>query len=258
MGAQRPTGRVARMRLVPIGILTLLLTVGCAVPDPDSTRSAGDRATAARAEQIGRWLDNRPRAMQDPLDLARAVLGEPRWTGTEVLSATGNRRDGSAELLLRLTARSLGSDGQGVGTRCHLLTQTGVYHLFTPQPRDCPPGATALTPPPEAPEPTLPPGYADRLAAALRALPPAQRADPAAVEAAARRLLGANPAAVRTATAPSGTVGLAVSAARYDCVLAAVDGSVSVWVPPRIYLEPGEGGCSADAAAARQLQRSPH
>lgn len=254
----RRTGRVARMRLLPLGVLALLLAAGCAVPDPASPRSSGDRAAADRAEQIGRWLDNRPYAMHEPLDLARAVLSESRWDGTEVLSATGDRRDGSAELLLRLTVRSLGTDGHGVETRCHLLTQTGTYDLFTPRPRDCPPGATALTPPPAVPDPTLPPGYADRLATALRALPRAQRTDPAAVEAVARRVLGANPAALRTAIAPSGTVGLAVSASRYDCVLAAVDGSVSVWLPPRIYLEPGEGGCSAEAAAARQLQRSPH
>ena len=252
------TGRVTRMRLVPLGVLALLLAAGCAVPDPASVRSAGDRAAADRADQIGRWLDNRPYAMHGSTDLARAVIGESRWDGTEVLSATGDRRDGSAELLLRLTVRSLGTDGRGVETRCHLLSQTGTYDLFTPRPRDCPPGATALTPPPAAPEPTLPPGYADRLAAALRMLPPARRADPTAVEAVARRVLGRDPAAVHTATAASGTVGLAVSAARYDCVLAAVDGSVSVWVPPRIYLEPGEGGCSADAAAGRQLQRSPH
>jgi hypothetical protein len=258
MWPERQVGRVARMRLLPIGVLALLLTAGClAPPDPLSPRAEGDRAVAAQADRIAHWLDNRPRAMHDSLDLARAVLGEPQWTGTEVLSATGDRRDGSAELLLRVTMQHV-VDGSSTETRCHLLTQTGRYDSFTSKRRDCPAGAVALTPPPKAPEPSLPPGFADRLAAALRALPPAQRSDPAAVEAAARRLLGGNPAAVRTATAASGTVGLAVSAARYDCVLAAVDGSVSVWLPPRIYLEPGEGGCSADAAAARQLQRSPH
>lgn len=254
----RRIGRVTRMRLLPIALL-LALATGCVAPQgPAAVRPAADRAAADQAERIGRWLDNRPRAMHDPLDLTRAVLGE--WTGTEVLSATGDRRDGSAELLLRVTVTGT-FDGWGTDpvteTRCHQLRQTGRYDSITPQAQACPVGAAALTPPPEAPAPSLPAGYAERLAAALRALPPADRADPAAVESVARRLLAGNPATVRTAAA-SGTVGLAVSAARYDCVLAAVDGSVTVWLPPRIYLEPGEGGCDPAAAAGRQLQRDPH
>ena len=51
-----------------------------------------------------------------------------------------------------------------------------------------------------------------------------------------------------------------MAASRYECVLAAVDpaGRVPTWRPPRVYLQPGEAGCTATAAAHRDLTRPPH
>ena len=105
----------------------------------------------------------------------------------------------------------------------------------------------------------IPAGYEQRLAAALGRLDPAGRRSAVRVAATARQELAGHPARVTTATSGD-TVGVAVAASRYECVLAAVApaGRVPAWRPPRVYLQPGEAGCTATAAAARGLVRPPH
>ncbi|MBC6467755.1 hypothetical protein [Actinomadura alba] len=70
------------------------------------------------------------------------------------------------------------------------------------------------------------------------------------------------PGVTHDVIASAGAVGIAVSADRYDCVMARIldgrSGQVEVWRPARVYLQPGELGCGADAAAAGGGQRSPH
>jgi hypothetical protein len=234
------------------GLAVALAAAGCAVPG--SAASLGDQAATDQAVRIGHWLDNRPRAMHESLSLARAVLGEPGWRGTEVLSAAGDRRDGSVELLLRFSLTGpysgYGSEATTV-VRCRLIVQSGVYGSFVPAPADCPDDAQAITPPPADPDPTLPAGFDDRLAAALRGLRPADRSDRGEVEAAAWRVLAGVPARVSSANV-NGTVGLAVSVSGDRCVLAVVGEKTEVWRPSRVSVQPGEGGCSAATAAMRR------
>jgi hypothetical protein len=52
-------------------------------------------------------------------------------------------------------------------------------------------------------------------------------------------------------------IGVAVSSGD-DCLLARLAGVVEVWIPPRIYLQRGESGCDANAAAAGDAQQPPH
>jgi len=185
------------------------------------------------------------------------------WNGTDVLAASGDRRAGSIDLLVRMTTSGTYSDGfepeNATDTGCFRITQADPDDFRDPQRVDCPVGAIPLTPPPAPAPAAIPTGYEQRLAAALGRLDPAGRRSAAAVAATARRALGGHPAQVTTATAGD-TVGVAVVASRYECVLAAVDpaGRVPTWRPPRVYLQPGEAGCTATAAAHRDLTRPPH
>ncbi len=198
--------------------------------------------------------------MHEAVAFARLADG---WTDTDVLAAGGDRREGSLDLLVRVTTSGTYSDGfepeNATDTGCFRITQADPDDFRDPRRVDCPVGATPLTPPPAPAPAAIPAGYEQRLAAALGRLDPAGRRSAVRVAATARQELAGHPARVTTATSGD-TVGVAVAASRYECVLAAVApaGRVPAWRPPRVYLQPGEAGCTATAAAARGLVRPPH
>jgi hypothetical protein len=237
----------------------LLGLTGCSAALPDASRSAA-AATDAQAAKLTGYLAARPYEVHEAVAFARLADG---WNGTDVLAASGDRRAGSIDLLVRMTTSGTYSDGfepeNATDTGCFRITQADPDDFRDPQRVDCPVGAIPLTPPPAPAPAAIPAGYEQRLAAALGRLDPAGRRSAAAVAATARRALGGHPAQVTTATAGD-TVGVAVAASRYECVLAAVDpaGRVPTWRPPRVYLQPGEAGCTATAAAHRDLTRPPH
>ncbi|MEU4244865.1 hypothetical protein [Actinoplanes sp. NPDC026619] len=86
--------------------------------------------------------------------------------------------------------------------------------------------------------------------------------------------VGANEAAVRAAVAglkldpgihqdfaaQDGTVGVALRASQYDCVVArvAARGDVTLWRPSHTQLAPGELDCSAGLALSGEFNTSPH
>jgi hypothetical protein len=249
--------RGVRRRALVVPALVVL--AGCSAALPDASRSAA-AATDAQAARLTAYLAVRPYELHEAVAFARLADG---WDGTDVLAASGDRREGSLDLLVRVTTSGTYSDGfepeNATDTGCFRIGQADPDDFRDPRRVDCPVGAIPLTPPPAPVPAALPAGYEQRLAAALERLTPARRRSPAAVAAAARQALGGHPARVTTATARD-TVGVAVAASRYECALAAVDpaGPVPAWRPPRVYLQPGEAGCSAPAAAHRDLTRPPH
>ncbi|MBC6461152.1 hypothetical protein, partial [Actinomadura sp. HBU206391] len=88
--------------------------------------------------------------------------------------------------------------------------------------------------------------------------PSQDRRDPGAVRAVVTRAVR-GPGVSHDVVTFGGRVGVTVSANRYDCVMARFVGDrAEVWRPPRVYLQPGELGCSATVAATGGAQRSPH
>ena len=247
---------VRRALAVPGVLLTL---TACSAALPDASRSAA-AATDAQAARLTGYLAGRPYEVHEAVEFARLADG---WTDTDVLAASGDRQEGSLDLLVRMTTSGTYSDGfepeNATDTGCFRITQAEPDDFREPGRVDCPVGAIPLTPPPAPAPAAIPAGYEQRLAAALGRLDPAARRSEATVAATARQTLGGHPARVTTATAGD-TVGVAVAASRYECVLAAVApaGRVPAWRPPRVYLQPGEAGCSAPAAAHHDLARPPH
>jgi hypothetical protein len=247
-------GRVRRLLI----ILALFAGTGCSAVFPDADKEAR-QATDDQAAKLTAYLAVRPQEIHESVDFARLADG---WTDTDVLSAAGDRTDGSLDLLVRITTAGTYSDGfeprSVTDTHCYRITQVDRYGFTQPKQTDCPANAVALTPPPAPVAAAIPDGYDERLDAALARLTAAQRGDPGTVLATARRTLAGAPAEITFAVAGD-TVGVAISASRYECVLAAVDpGDASVWRPARVYLQPGEVGCTADSAAHRALVDGPH
>jgi hypothetical protein len=252
---------VSRLRGRPAVVVPALLVAlaGCSAALPDASRSAA-AATDAQAAKLTAYLAVRPYEVHEAVAFARLAND---WTDTDVLAASGDRREGSLDLLVRMSTSGTYSDGlepeNATDTGCFRITQADPDDFRDPRRVDCPVGAIPLTPPPAPAPAAIPAGYEQRLAAALGRLDSAGRRSQARVAAAARQALGGHPARVTTATAGE-TVGVAVAASRYECVLAAVApaGRVPTWRPPRVYLQPGEAGCAAGAAAHRDLTRPPH
>jgi hypothetical protein len=251
-------GRLGRVRRLMI-VLALFAGTGCSAVFPDAEKGAAD-ASDGQAAKLAAYLSARPQSVHAAVDFARFADG---WTDTDVLSAAGDRSDGSVDLLVRITTSGTYSDGfttsNVTDVHCYRITQADRDGFEKPNRTDCPADAVALTPPPAPVAAAIPDGYDDRLAAELTRLTGMQRGDPGTVLGTARRALGGAPAEVSYAVAGD-TIGVAVSASRYECVLAAVApaGAASVWRPARVYLQPGEVGCTPESAAHHALVDGPH
>jgi hypothetical protein len=248
---------VVRRFLAVVGVLAaLVLLAGWGLRQLERGSSPYGQAEAATRETAGGVVDALSRTRGDVHEPGQLAQVATR-SGVEVLEATGDRYDSTIELLVRVTTTGYYSgwmtEGENItDVRCYRIVQRDQWDFAGPRERRCPAGATPVPLPP--PPAQLPAGFEARLAAALTRLPAARRADPAAVQAAARAALGGSPATVSTARSGR-TVGVAVSASRYECVLAAVDAGVDVWRPARVDLEPGESGCTAEDAARRRVTR---
>lgn len=115
---------------------------------------------------------------------------------------------------------------------------------------DCPAGASLPVPR----DPSLQ-GVDERLRSALEPVGP----DEAAVRAAVAGL-NLDPAIRRDFAVRDGTVGVALRASQYDCVIArvAAPGQVKLWRPSHTQLSPGELDCSAGLALSGEFGTSPH
>jgi hypothetical protein len=115
---------------------------------------------------------------------------------------------------------------------------------------DCPAGAPLSVPK----DPSLQ-GVDERLRSALKPVGPNEAAVRAAV--AGLRL---DPAIHQDFASSDGTVGVALRASQYDCVVArvAARGDVTLWRPSHTQLAPGELGCSAGLALSGEFNTSPH
>lgn len=244
-----------------------------------STEAVVDEPTAddvtfldAYAEELGLVMV-RSRG-PEPEAFARRVDGP--GPDVESLRLSGSAYEDGAEVVLRLRRERSESgflgqpQGSYVVSACYRWLLGQSSEGYRPERLDeCPDGPVIeLGPPPV--EPGLPDSLHDRLTGALE--PPGRdeavspemvRADvralyEEAVEAELRRpdvepdhLLSVDDALDGRSVATDGdAVGVAVGVRR-ECIMVRVSpGEVSVWVPDRISLEPGEVGCSAAAAAS--------
>ncbi|MGC4806770.1 hypothetical protein [Micromonospora sp. DT233] len=169
------------------------------------------------------------------------VTGKTHWqTGvTLVLQVTGHGFE-------------IGADGSVIKERdeqvCFRL-QLGPEKDSRDDDIACPKGA----PVPVTKDPSLA-GVDDRLRSALRS---AAR-DEAAVRAAVAGLR-LDPAIRQDVAAREGTVGVALRASQYDCLIARVTAkAVKLWRPSRTQLAPGELSCSAALAFGSIFGTNPH
>ncbi|MFI7071071.1 hypothetical protein [Micromonospora sediminicola] len=176
-------------------------------------------------------------AGQEPAVTVLQVRGETHWQ-------TG------VTLVLRVTGHGAGVNGRGEtveGTEmvCFRL-RLGPERDDRDDDIDCPAG----DPVPVPQDPSLD-GVDDRL---RRALGKAS-GDEAAVRAAVAGLK-LDPAVRQEIAVRGGTVGVALRASRYDCLLARVDATgAQTWRPSHTQLAPGELSCSAGLALSSQFGR---
>lgn len=154
-------------------------------------------------------------------------------------------------------------------TACYRMDFDDHGIVGAPEEITCPEGATPTTPPP-VPRWEIPDGAQDALRSVLAGLPRQPREG--RVRAALERELPAPPVDPQTglagrpprldAVVRGGEVGVAVAAGQgegADCLLGArTGGTVLVWWPPRVVVQPGELGCHAATALTEQSRHSPH
>lgn len=200
----------------------------------------------------------------DAEGLARAALatgagedGRLTVIAAEDLEA-GELTDPLAQLVFRI---HLVSSEPSFGTEPPITAcydaQFNHYGIIDePRRANCPSGdVEPVVPPPPPPTPTLPTDADARLRTALDGLSDTQRTDPDVVLATVEALALTD---IPPEVAPGrGAIGVAMRSGD-DCLLARVAGQVEVWTPHGVYLEPGEVGCDAGAAADGLTQRPPH
>ncbi|SBT41938.1 hypothetical protein [Micromonospora auratinigra] len=180
-------------------------------------------------------------AAQQPDVTVLAVTGETHWqTGvTLVLGVVGHGRayDRRGKLV-----------AEGDERICFRL-RLGPHDDRRDDDVECPSG----DPLPVTPDPSLD-GVDERLTAALAHTDP----DEAAVRAAVAGLR-LDPAVRQEVAGRAGTVGVALRAAQYDCLLAQVTAAgVRLWRPSHTQLAPGELPCTTGTALSSAFGRSPH
>jgi len=176
--------------------------------------------------------------------------------GVQVLSVTGQTHwQTGVTLVLKVTGHGVARGFDNV-----VLQQRDVPICFRVRmgPKkdsrdddiDCPAGA----PLPVTPDPSLQ-GVGERLQSVLKPVGP----DEAAVRAAVAGL-NLDPAIQQDFAVQDGTVGVALRASQYDCIIArvAAPGDVKLWRPSHIQLAPGELSCSAGLALSSEFNTSPH
>ncbi len=191
-------------------------------------------------------------------DMARRVVGgEPgQGTAIEVLTADGDRSHGRIVLRITEHREASGFDTEPTEVvRCYEYLLRRSIDDLEPEHVDCPDAAAIeLGPPPTTVSLT---GIDEELRRGLEALDPASRDEPSVLEVATS---AAGDAPVVEVATHEGVVGVAIGDGDDTCIAASVgpDGAVDVWVVPRVLAQPGEVGCSADAAARGLGQRHPH
>jgi hypothetical protein len=173
----------------------------------------------------------------------------------QVLSVTGQAHwQTGVTLVLKVTGHgvAIGADHSVIRERnipiCFRL-QLGPRDDSRDDDIDCPAG----TPVPIARDPSLQ-GIDDRLQRALDSVAPNEPAVRAAVAG-----LNLDPAIQQDVVARDGTVGVALRATQYDCVVARVTSKgAQLWRPSHTQLAPGELGCSATIALSSEFGTYPH
>ncbi len=215
-----------------------------------------EEAADERAERAGTVMSR----VRDgsATDVARRVVGgEPgQGTAIEVLTAEGDRERG--RIVLRITEHRERSGIEAEPTevvRCYEYLLRRSIDDLRPDRLDCPDADPIELAPPTTSESLS--GVHDALRSGLEALDPTQR-DEAAVRQVARSA-GGDARRVEVAT-HDGVIGIAVGDGDGTCIAGSVgpDGAVEVWTVPRVLAQPGEVGCSAEAAARGLGQRDPH
>ncbi|MFF5052318.1 hypothetical protein ACFY1S_03915 [Micromonospora sp. NPDC000663] len=182
-------------------------------------------------------------------DYARTAAREP---DVAVLAVTGETHwQTGVTLVLRVTGH-----GEGVSSGVVVKGDEKVCFRFRLGPErdsrddgiDCPAG----TPLPIRPEPSL-----DAVDAGLKQTLGETGPDEARVRAAVNAL-DLDPAVRRDVATEGGTVGVALRASQYDCLLARVDATgAQTWRPSHTQLAPGELPCSAGTALSGQFGHPP-
>jgi hypothetical protein len=229
-------------------VAVLGLAAGCA--------SGVDRAADDRADRAGLVMIRERDGDAEDMAL-RVVGGDPaEGIAIEALVAQGDRLEG--RVVLRITERADNGDWsveEEETVRCYEYRFENSIDDHRPRHISCPDlDALALSPSP--PPPSLPSGIDDSLRAALEAIGPDQRTDATVLDA-VRAIAGSMP--VLEVVTRDGVIGVAIGNGIDECLSAKLDGaSVEVWRVPRVVAQPGELGCSAEAAAQGLGTESPH
>lgn len=236
------------MLRIVCGALVVGLTAGCS--------SGVDRSADDRADRAGLVM-TRVRD-GDAEDMAlRVVGGDPaEGIAIEALVAEGDSFDG--RVVLRITERADNGDWsfeEEDTVRCYEYRFENSIDDHRPRHITCP-DLEALELSPSPPPPSLPAGIDDALRAALEAIGPDQRTE-SAVRDAVRAIAESMP--VQEVVTQDGVIGVAIGNGIDECLSAKIDGAgIEIWRVPRVVAQPGELGCSAEAAAQGLGTESPH
>ncbi|CCH16466.1 hypothetical protein [Micromonospora lupini] len=205
----------------------------------DATETADRIEARFERDHLYRAADYARTAAQEPDVAVLSVTGETHWQ-------TG------VTLVLRVTGHGQGFRGNGHADKGDEV----VCFRFKLGPKrdsrddgvDCPAG----DPLPIQKDPTLD-GLDGRLKETLGAAGPDEARIRKAVDA-----VGLDPAVRREFSTEGDTVGVALRASQYDCLLARVDASgAQTWRPSHIQLAPGELPCTAGTALSSQFGHGP-
>jgi hypothetical protein len=235
-----------RLRLlVPLVILGVS-AAGCSglTSQSDAEKQADDKAAQAlrRIDQYHGEHFDEIAGGQDPggEDGIMAVSGDPPGNLTVIYRAGGD-------------ANHSEFDGPAHVVVCYKFSIQRASSWKTERTRvDCPPGGLLVMPAP----PRLANGTPDVLETTLRSLPTPTPA-PDEVQATVSQAISGPEVHVEVAQSNDAT-GVSIDVRR-DCVFGRiVNGTVEVWTPPAVTVQPGEGGCHAAVAAGGGDKTSPH